>query len=150
MRITIVPDDTYCSIDGLGFNTVDMSSLDSTIHAIQWYDIEGEVEYREQEGYKPPNAKIYDTALFDGVIASWNQVKYEHDNPPPPPPPTAEQNKKTAERKLASTDWAVLPDVNISNKDAFIEYRAILREYVLNPVAGNIDWPNEPSPVWLT
>lgn len=55
--------------------------------------------------------------------------------------------KQTAKDKLAATDWAVLPDVQITNKADFENYRAILRGYVISPVTDPT-WPTEPTPVW--
>lgn len=55
--------------------------------------------------------------------------------------------KSQAKLLLSASDWAVLPDVQISNKAAFENYRAILRGYVISPVV-NPTWPTEPQPVW--
>jgi hypothetical protein len=55
--------------------------------------------------------------------------------------------KSQAKSLLAASDWSVLPDVQITNKADFENYRAILRGYVLSPVT-NPTWPTEPTPVW--
>lgn len=55
--------------------------------------------------------------------------------------------KSQAKSLLSASDWSVLPDVQISNKSAFDNYRAILRGYVISPVV-NPTWPTEPQPVW--
>lgn len=55
--------------------------------------------------------------------------------------------KSTAKSLLAASDWSVLPDVQITNKAAFDNYRAILRGYVISPVTDPT-WPTEPQPVW--
>jgi hypothetical protein len=55
--------------------------------------------------------------------------------------------KNTAKALLAASDWSVLPDVQITNKSAFDNYRAILRGYVISPVTDPT-WPTEPQPVW--
>lgn len=55
--------------------------------------------------------------------------------------------KAQAKALLAASDWSVLPDVQITNKSAFDNYRAILRGYVISPVTDPT-WPNEPQPVW--
>ena len=60
----------------------------------------------------------------------------------------AKANCKTqAKTLLSASDWAVLPDVQITNKADFENYRAILRGYVISPVA-NPTWPTEPQPIW--
>jgi hypothetical protein len=55
--------------------------------------------------------------------------------------------KSKAKSLLAASDWSVLPDVQITNKAAFDNYRAILRGYVISPVTDPT-WPTEPQPVW--
>ena len=55
--------------------------------------------------------------------------------------------KAQAKALLAASDWSVLPDVQITNKAAFDNYRAILRGYVISPVTDPT-WPVEPQPQW--
>lgn len=55
--------------------------------------------------------------------------------------------KSKAKSLLANSDWSVLPDVQITNKADFDNYRAILRGYVISPVT-NPTWPTEPQPIW--
>ena len=55
--------------------------------------------------------------------------------------------KAQAKDLIAKSDWAVLPDVGLANVSDFKAYRAILRQYILNPVADP-QWPTEPQPVW--
>jgi hypothetical protein len=55
--------------------------------------------------------------------------------------------KTQAKSLLSASDWSVLPDVQISNKAAFENYRAVLRGYVISPVTDPT-WPVEPQPVW--
>jgi len=56
--------------------------------------------------------------------------------------------KAEAKKLIAASDWSVLPDVTISNGAEFEDYRAELRELIINPVA-NPTFPTEPEPVWL-
>lgn len=55
--------------------------------------------------------------------------------------------KNLAKQKLSNSDWAVLPDVNITNRAEFEAYRVTIRNLVLNPVADPV-FPTEPQPVW--
>lgn len=93
------------------------------------------------------------------IFADCAEGKYgpvaPYEPPPPPPPPSAQANKTEAERRLAATDWVNQPDVydpantpHLTNRDAFIEYRAQVRVIAVNPVEGNLDWPTEPTSVW--
>jgi hypothetical protein len=76
----------------------------------------------------------------------------------PPSLPTAEENKKTAILLLQQSDWTQIPSVSdpalsnpyLANKNAFDIYRNSVRQYALNPVAGNITWPTIPQEVWTT
>lgn len=72
------------------------------------------------------------------------------------PVPTAEQNKQTAIFKLQDTDWTATVDISnaqysnpyLTNQDEFLAYRSQIRQYAVNPIAGNINWPTEPTAVW--
>jgi len=73
----------------------------------------------------------------------------------PPPPPAAALNKAAAERRLQATDWVNEPDVydparnpHLLNRDVFLDYRSWCRNIAVNPAAGNLDWPTEPTAVW--
>lgn len=55
--------------------------------------------------------------------------------------------KDEAKKRIAATDWSVLPDVGLANVAAFETYRATLRELIKNPVAEPT-WPTEPEPIW--
>jgi hypothetical protein len=55
--------------------------------------------------------------------------------------------KTQAKALLSASDWSVLPDVQLTNKAAFDNYRAILRGYVISPVTDPT-FPPEPTPVW--
>ena len=56
--------------------------------------------------------------------------------------------KAEAKKRIALTDWAVLPDVGISNVAEFEAYRASLRALIKNPVSEPV-FGTEPQPVWL-
>jgi len=59
---------------------------------------------------------------------------------------------------LQDTDWTTLSDVGdptksnpyLSNVQDFVNYRNAVRQYAINPVAGNITWPTKPDDVWTT
>jgi hypothetical protein len=73
-------------------------------------------------------------------IDAW-KISYPHD--------IAKDNCKSKAKDLIfNCDWSVLPDVNIYNRSEFESYRAILRDYILNPVE-NPDFPTEPVPKWI-
>jgi len=51
--------------------------------------------------------------------------------------------------QLKATDYAMLSDVNISNKDEFIGYRSFLRQ-ALKDLYLSTYFPEEPQPIWST
>jgi len=57
-----------------------------------------------------------------------------------------EQIKAYAKQQLEKTDYAVLPDVNLNNKQEFLAYRSILRLQYFNP--NFTPFPAEPTPIW--
>lgn len=52
-----------------------------------------------------------------------------------------------AKALLAATDYAVLSDVDIINKDVFIDYRSNLRKIMKNPVMP-VMFHSVPNPIW--
>ena len=73
-----------------------------------------------------------------------------------PDPNTAEQNAVLAKLFLENTNWAVMPDVAdpnmanpyLVNQNDFISYRNALRQILINPTDGNIEWPTQPKEQW--
>ena len=77
--------------------------------------------------------------------------------PPPPYVPTASDNKATAQGILSSTDWTTIADVAnpinspyLTNQAAFLAYRNTIRGIAVNPTAGNLTWPTQPTDTWST
>lgn len=68
----------------------------------------------------------------------------------------AESNKTTATSLLQATDWATRGSVSdpalsnpyLTNQDAFFSYQNTVRQVAINPVAGNLTWPTQPTPQW--
>ena len=152
MLLTIIPVDGNVKKDGGGYINLDLSScgIPSNVRALQWQETSGWIEFWDQQ-----NENI--TALpswVDCCLAAWTVAN----TPVPPSPPTAEDNKQTAISKLKDTDWTTIPDVSdptksnpyLSNVNNFVTYRNSVRQYALNPVAGDITWPVAPTEVWTT
>jgi hypothetical protein len=80
MRLTIVADDQCVGVEGEYLSPTDLSQLDPTIHAVQWYGEHGEIEYktRFENGalVKPANVLITDLTPFQFAIDAWNVAKY--------------------------------------------------------------------------
>lgn len=78
MRVSILPRDGVVSIDGETFSELDLSSMDPNIHAVQWYDTAGEVEWKEPHPYKlliVENEPITSLDAFQGALDAWAIAK---------------------------------------------------------------------------
>jgi len=95
---------------------------------------------------------------YPGAVScnEWISIGMNINDPEPAPPAsTAAQNKATAVARLQATDWVNETDVydpantpHLTNRDVFLTYRAQVRVIAVTPVAGNLDWPTEPTAVW--
>jgi hypothetical protein len=152
MLLTIIPIDGNVIKDKVGYLDLNLSScgIPSNVRALQWQETAGWLEFWDQQ-----NENI--TALpswVDCCLAAWTVAN----TPVPPSPPSAESNKQTAILLLQQTDWTQIPSVSdpalsnpyLANKNAFDIYRNSVRQYALNPVAGDITWPTMPQEVWTT
>jgi len=80
MKISIIVPDKMVVVDGIGFSIEDMSFIDSSIHAIQWKDTKGHVEFVEDEnGIKPLNNLITDLSPYQPAVNQWQVKKDEWD-----------------------------------------------------------------------
>jgi hypothetical protein len=52
-----------------------------------------------------------------------------------------------AKKQLEKTDYTVLPDVYLINKDEFISYRFFIRQAIINP-SLTTQFPQEPKAIW--
>jgi hypothetical protein len=151
MQLTIIPVDGNVIKDGIGYINLDLSScaIPSNVRALQWRETSGWIEFWDQQ-----NENIT-------TLPSWVNcclTKWDEANNPPPYVPTAEDNKQTAVTLLQQTDWTTIPDVGdhtksnpyLFNVTDFVTYRNAVRQYAINPVAGNITWPTLPQEVWTT
>ena len=102
----------------------------------------------------PNDPESYGVEIFNDCIAG----VYGEIAPYIKPIPTAEDNKNTAVNLLTQTDWTTISDVAdpalsnpyLTNQAEFITFRNQVRPIAINPVAGNIDWPIQPEPIWVT
>lgn len=115
----------------------------------------------DEIGTVPFTANPLDTSnpsskqIFDQCVAGDYGVVAEY-VPPPPYVPTAEDNKNTAVNLLTQTDWTTIPDVAdpalsnpyLTNQAEFITFRNQVRPIAINPVAGNLTWPQTPVATW--
>lgn len=152
MQLTIIPIDGTVSENGKSYINLDLSScaIPANVRALQWKDDAGWLEFWDKQ-----NEDITELPSWvNCCLAKWTEAN----TPVPPSPPTAEQNKQTAINLLQQTDWTTIPDVGdptksnpyLANVNDFVTYRNAVRQYAINPVAGDITWPTLPQEVWTT
>jgi hypothetical protein len=149
MKITIIPKTGSVYKDNVAYNDLVWDGTPPNVHALQWFGSNGWIEYLDYS----PNTQI--DILPDwanNALTAWDQAQAESQNVPT----TAEDNKNTASQLLYATDWTTIFDVSdptksnpyLSNVNEFLVYRNAVRQYAINPVAGQIDWPVVPTAQW--
>ena len=71
MRLTVIREDGFISVDGENYNEIDLSDMGTT-WAIQWYDTWGEVE---DDDPLTPNERIEDETLVQPYVDKWTARK---------------------------------------------------------------------------
>jgi hypothetical protein len=78
MRLTIIPADKAVYKDGISFSGLDLTVVPTNIHALQWHETEGEVEFIGRP--KPQNEIISELpAWANACIDKWNEAKTAQD-----------------------------------------------------------------------
>ncbi len=75
MRVTIIPVDGFVSIDGEGYSGIDLSFMGADVHALQWYESEGEIERKDERGRIVSNESITDITPYQPAIDAWQAAK---------------------------------------------------------------------------
>lgn len=154
MRLTIIPSDGAVYEDGLCYSNLVWEGTPADVHALQWFDVSGWIEYIDSI---KPNEDI--TVLPDwanNAMAAWTVAN----TPVPPPAPTPEeiqtQNKANAVALLQQTDWTTIPDVSdpvksnpyLTNANEFIAFRNQVRPIAINPPTTIVIFPTVPVDQW--
>ena len=147
MKLTIISDNNLVKIDGIGYR-VDLSSLPRDIHAVQWDGSSGEIEFRSTANGKPNNQQIFSIEDFQQFVDLWvaadNVVKQSlivTDEQ------LLDEVRIKADQLLKESDWSVLPDVPLQNKEEWLVYRQTLRSIRVNPTTEP-NWPVKPPVIW--
>lgn len=79
MKLSIIPVDGSVYVDGVGYTNIDLSWIPEIdgkkVHAVQWLDDEGEVEFVGPD----QNMKINKLGVFEQAVSLWNEKKEEHE-----------------------------------------------------------------------
>ena len=72
----ILADDKRVIVGEEGYDGLNLSFLDPTIHAVQWYDTHGEVEHKNPAtGKMTANREIQNIDEFQQAITVWQAAK---------------------------------------------------------------------------
>jgi len=155
MRLTIVPIDSVVCKDGECLHDIDLTWVPEEVHAVQWYDDHGEVEYVD---LKRINEEITSLGLFERAAELWDAKKKQIEDEAI----QAELNRDYWQElryirffKLTECDWTQLPDNNLTEEQKVIwqGYRQELRDLpdnITDPKAlvldsNHPDWPVPPA-----
>ena len=72
MRVTIVNPDGVVLVGGIA-RKVDLTGLSSAVHAVQWYDTIGEIEFEYDfvANTKAPNVRFTDFSPYQVFVNRW-------------------------------------------------------------------------------
>jgi hypothetical protein len=74
MRLTIIRADGAVYKDGFSYAGLDLSDVPANVHALQWYETEGEVEFSGRP--KPQNEVISELPEWaTTAITKWDEAK---------------------------------------------------------------------------
>jgi hypothetical protein len=94
--MTIIPEDNVMTIEGQ-YKEVDLSSMDSSIHAVQWYNTWGEIEHKDPITRRMThNEEFTDISRFQSQIDAWNIA--------PLPPSVVDEPPSSSEPELSDTE----------------------------------------------
>lgn len=155
MRVTIVPADNIVNIDGNGINGVDLSFIDPSIHAVQWYGTSGLVEYKDVTLVNiiksTHQEEITDIAPFQMAIDAALAKKQENELKQEVVITSAMLSDQAYSQRsflLFQSDWTQLPDNQLTQTEINLwrEYRQQLRDITLQSgFPTEITWPVAPE-----
>jgi hypothetical protein len=87
MKLTIIPLDKTVYIDNWSFSNLDLSFIPENVHALQWKNDLGWIEYVDIiEGnnfVKPPNETIQELPSWaNAAVARWTEAKASYETQP--------------------------------------------------------------------
>lgn len=79
--LTIIVETGLVSINGIGYDRLDLSCLDEGIRVVQWYGTHGELELTYDKDTKPANIPISDLGFVQAAIDIWIDFDTKHNDP---------------------------------------------------------------------
>ena len=154
MKITIIPIDKHIRIDDNSLSQIkeDMTRIPTNIHALQWYDTFGEIEYNDGT----PNEIIEELGIYEQSLETFDVEKQRRLREQ-----LAEEELIEASRDyweelraqrdflLSQSDWTQGNDspLTLQKKEKWTLYRQKLRDLPDNTIDPKSPvWPLSPSP----
>jgi hypothetical protein len=77
MKLTIIREDGAVYKDGISYAGLNLLSVPNNVHALQWYETEGEIEFiANPDRTKPQNEIITELpAWANACVDNWNEAK---------------------------------------------------------------------------
>lgn len=131
MRLTIIPSDKAIGIDGEFFLNIgeDLSWIPSNVHALQWYDTWGELEFNDGS----PNEKIEELGIYEQAVQTVENEKVRLENVRLAEEAARDywsELRSIRDNLLSKCDWTQSPDSPLSEakKEEWRLYRQALRD----------------------
>lgn len=147
MRLIIIPSDKFISIDGQGLLDIeqDLSWIPPDVHAVQWYDTWGEVEYKDET----PNLRIEELGIFEQAVEDLNNEIVRIEQAAEAARDYWSELRTLRDQRLTESDWTQVADAPLTEeqKIAWQSYRQALRdlpENITDPKPLVLD-PNHPD-----
>jgi hypothetical protein len=148
MKLTIIPEDGVIGIDGEFLLKVqqNLDWIPADVHAVQWYDTWGEVEFKDTS----PNERIEELGIYEQAIIDYNNEKQRIEDERIAAELAAEAARDywadlryLRDIRLTDSDWTQIPDAPLTEpqKIAWQTYRQELRDLPANII--------EPKPLVL-
>ena len=156
MRLTIIPSDKAIGIDGEFLLNIgeDLSWIPSNVHALQWYDTWGELEFNDGS----PNEKIEELGIYEQAVQTVENEKVRLENVRLAEEAARDYLSELRDIRygiLSRCDWTQSPDSPLSEakKEEWRLYRQALRDLpdtVTDPKPLVLDrnhssWPVAPN-----
>ena len=142
MKLTIVPDDKLIGIGGTFFGGIqqDLSWIPSNVHAVQWSNSSGEIEYNDGT----PNEIISDLGIYAQAQTDFDNETQRIVSAVEAARDYWEELRTKRNQLLAETDYLALVDSTLSAD--MRTYRQALRDLPANTSdIANPVWPTPPS-----
>ena len=142
MKITVIPEGKIIGIGGTFFEDIqqDLSWIPSNVHAVQWSDSSGEIEYNDGT----PNEIISDLGIYAQAQTDFDNETQRIVSAVEAARDYWEELRTKRNQLLAETDYLALVDSTLSAD--MRTYRQALRDLPANTSdIANPVWPTPPS-----